>query len=645
MDNETIWINQNLYSHRDKIYQTNSTIDLTVTTNTKNYLNFSSPRLSIHIRSEVTSVHHSCLLSIQNVQDLLIGINSYTDNIDQTYMTTNAQINRVYNNNKNLVVEFKEYNNTKCVLIAIVSSESNQSYIFVTLQEFFQLASIMKEFVKNYIYLSMELPKRLPNKQILDKLNSIENNIKLIPSQIEIPIVTSNCNDIDKEVIQESIEFDKYVEENINNAKIPELENIQKEELSNKNSQKPVELEYKSNLIFNLLQGRIENYESLINSLYHDPSCPIKRLVQILKDYTNIGESVNDFLPGVSEKDLNSTSYISKLFFNTFFTKYLENDIKFPMTLPAVLKVKIDKKVSDKHIELAYDLLLINCFFKSVRSKLEARISDSTENLAVLHIASRSFTDVLYYSIIENINPEVVKNCIKARYNSYKEKGVFDYYNIKLEANNCEKINERDILNNLDDSCQNIIGKGKFVNEVHTIGYNERILCLPPENDLPLEQITNQVIPLETNINCNKSYDPSEFDPDIVKLITGNNIRKRSNKKKNITEYKSNLHRFINEVDFIVQIPDRFRKDFINYISELNDSYDFNDERFPIDEIGDDIIKGLYIWNESENKKESYKNFRVKHENCMSKDLILARVKGIENLEDTTGSESGEWVF
>jgi hypothetical protein len=39
-----------------------------------------------------------------------------------------------------------------------------------------------------------------------------------------------------------------------------------------------------------------------------------------------------------------------------------------------------------------------------------------------------------------------------------------------------------------------------------------------------------------------------------------------------------------------------------------------------------------------------YTDFAVQIEECISKDLILSKLKETENLEDTTGSENGNWV-
>ena len=137
-------------------------------------------------------------------------------------------------------------------------------------------------------------------------------------------------------------------------------------------------------------------------------------------------------------------------------------------------------------------------------------------------------------------------------------------------------------------------------------------------------------------------------DPEIKKLFEDNKkVDEKKNtqtKRKHEIKFNSIIHRFVSEIDFKKQIPERYREKFIKYISGLKEeNYDYNNVEFPLNELGDDIVKGLYLWNESDNKKESYSNFRSKHEQCMDKNLIIAKIKGMENISDNTGG-FGDWI-
>jgi hypothetical protein len=89
---------------------------------------------------------------------------------------------------------------------------------------------------------------------------------------------------------------------------------------------------------------------------------------------------------------------------------------------------------------------------------------------------------------------------------------------------------------------------------------------------------------------------------------------------------------------FESEIPEEYKKEFLTYIDSLSDNFDYT--KFKLNEFGDNIVKGVYEWNES-NKTEKYTDFYDRCENSlMSKDLILAKmtIKKEEKSDDWFGN-------
>ena len=109
-------------------------------------------------------------------------------------------------------------------------------------------------------------------------------------------------------------------------------------------------------------------------------------------------------------------------------------------------------------------------------------------------------------------------------------------------------------------------------------------------------------------------------------------------KKESVSNILKTVKFFNNE------IPEKYRNEFFNYIENLkNNNYDFSNSIYEEEELGDNIVKALYVWNESDNKKEPLTTFRTKLEDCLlTKELIIAKYRStIENNK----SKEDEWNF
>ena len=183
--------------------------------------------------------------------------------------------------------------------------------------------------------------------------------------------------------------------------------------------------------------------------------------------------------------------------------------------------------------------------------------------------------------------------------------GVFDHYKSKVEEYNCSPININDIEMFVSEVEEKIIQNTLFIDEFHKEEYAKGNLKLPYEGKYSLEQIINEVVPVEVAIklgeNITKACSDKEISDDIKKLFGS------KPKKQPKVRTETNLERIVRG-DIINEVPDQYREKFQSYIKELgNKNFKFGKE-FPYDEFGDEIIKVLYVWNPEDDDKLS-KNF------------------------------------
>lgn len=157
-------------------------------------------------------------------------------------------------------------------------------------------------------------------------------------------------------------------------------------------------------------------------------------------------------------------------------------------------------------------------------------------------------------------------------------------------------------------------------------------LVLASNNLLNVEQITKEVVKLEvaeklgadfTNLEeIGRYVDLGTVSKDIVKIFSGPKEKLIDRKRETpITKYVKKYEE---------EIPESVRSGFIKHVSEISSSssnFDFKKSIFPVEQLGDHIVKGLYEYNQS-SKKEAYNNFFMRAEECMlSKDLIITKMK------------------
>lgn len=631
-DKQTIWFSQTLMTYKDEIYS-DGYMRLSILTNTTDFRKFNPPLLNLSIDNKYKKTIN---LNIQNAKDLTKIFNSIRAQLNGNELT----IQRKYQKDIVLHFSFKldSNNGERIVTIQVKNNETDFTEIIVPLSGVFEtLATCVREFTENYMSICTQL-----------FMSSIQSQSTRIihqsPSQI-IPQDTENIysesyiqNDETDEINEGATmkEFDDFLDANIDDIEIPEIEKVEKE------TQKITEVD---SLVVKFIDGDLKNLESyMLNCVM-----TLNPLLTFTNDIKNYGVDKNfNPLPDISEQDYKSLSYLSRLHSSILFHNCHNSLASLPTTVP-IFKYN-PNTYTDENIEIAYDLFLFSLYVRTLRRRLENKIDDAFENKALFHIYLRCFTDPLVFSFVEKVDKSKILSTIMSRYDYYDSIGVFNSYKQILKDSKCPEIIESDIISVIEEAVEKVLGKTPFVDELHN-NMNTRI---PSKNTLTLEQIINEVIPLEfaekTGIDIKDKSILKELiqkhniSDEVLEIFTGKK-KKQNMRKKAINSNNSNLERLI-RTEYIDEIPDQYRDDFMKYLLDLgNKKFEIDKCKFPIDEFGDNIVKALYLWDPDSDPviSKNYKQFFLKvDEEIMERDLIFAKIKSSKESDDKS---SEDWDF
>jgi len=625
-EDETKWFSQTLMTFKDAQYATDGYLRLSLSTNTKDYQSFSPTNLGLSISNGMTKV---CNLNIQSATDLLLSLKNVITNPDSVYQSDGHQILKRFNKNQDLVFEFiYEVNNGgRVVRITIINSETDFAKIVIPYMTFFVLATRLKEYVNNYEHICLSLPTNFLLKELLTSNKGISPAIKSLPTKfVENEFVeTDNKDDnVEVEKTQTTInDLDKFIGgSEMDNVDLPALESKKIIEEVSKTQGHVIQ----SRFVDKVLKNDLHNLIDLLTVAETNP-IPIAFLAEKFASELGSNDSYK-VLSGIDKTSYKSLLYISKLVSNTTLMNYTNDGVPIPSST-LVLKFKTSD-ITDDNLDFAYDLLMIGSYLRSFRRKIEDKITDGYKNGAVSYLLFRYYTDAMCFSFLEGKDIPVVLSAVASRFFQYDNAGFFDKFKKVLEEHNCIQTTSDDISFNAEDLCKKVINNSPFIEDIHNKLHSNKSLTLPSNNNLTIEQIINEVIPLEVYRNLGKdinSKDLSSISQDVLNMFVEEKTNTKPKKQKVKKDPETNLQRFIRTVRN--QIPDAYKDDFNAEITKMGDTekYDFKDVRFPLEEFGDDIIKALYIWDPKNDPKitKNYKYFFEKYENeIMTRDNILS---------------------
>ena len=321
---------------------------------------------------------------------------------------------------------------------------------------------------------------------------------------------------------------------------------------------------------------------------------------------------------------------MTKVLHNYFFKRFIDFGIPIPSSIP-LLKYKCESP-SQMNIEFAQDLLLTSIYLKCLRNKLSDKEANSSLNKSVLYMNVRLFTDILIFSFIEGIDPANIKGRLVERFQFYNEKGVFNKYTKLLSTYNFPPISPGDIKDAADEFVEKAMKSPTYVTNLQDQYFNSKIVRISSDNGFSLEQIINEIIPIQCHIH-NHCHDATDDDC-VRKTLDENKLINISQelldiiRPKDVAKIRKPSQKNLQRAStlFEDEIAESMKEKYLEYITYLideseNKTFDFN--VIPLEFLGENILKVIYIWNEQGGVDDTYANFMVKVEECpMTRDLI-----------------------
>lgn len=623
MDNK-VWFNQLIFYHKDNQFDTDGTLELSISNYTSDFKSFSSPNLIISITNGTS--RRSFTLNYQNASDTL---GSFRKVINGPTSKNSVEIFKKYHYDRSLKLEFHEKENSETIVrFSIYYNESDFGRVVIPFDLFLAFANLIKYYVDNYINIGFNLSNRSINVEILEQLKGVNFSIKAIPGSLSSATGAYIKNfepDVPDSILKESEdkinELNTFIEEKMDTIVLQEEKSVTVEP-----KQEPTS-EFNSKFLSKVLNNDLVVLENLMTSASVS-SMPTKVILDTICKSLNIS-----MLHGIDDNDFISASYIGKLIYLTSLNCYSNFDVAIPNSFP-ILKAKISDDNKSEIMDVIFDLLMFSGYVRSVRTKLESKIADASENKAIFYMGLRCFTDIFVYSYLDTMDPQVIKSCVMSRFKSYKNMKVFENYENLLNSYNCVQVAEKDIETFVDILTSKIIGKTPFINDLHKNMYSGKNLKLPTDHKFSMEQILNTIIPVEVFVRTGNKIEDyvGDLDESIVSLF---NVPVEEKVEKKREPKKNNLFRFVKSFDS--EIPEQYRKEFFDYVENLNENVDYS--KFNLTEFGENIVKSIYEWNES-NKTEKYTDFYDKCENTlMSKELILSKMNKVKS-----DSKGDDWI-
>jgi hypothetical protein len=569
----------------------------------------------------------SCQLGIDHVHDLIKSFDAACQSVRSNGTFQPSEIKKTIKRNLQLqfFIFLDENKRQPLVRIELISNESDFARTIMPLITFATLTDLFREFKLQYITIVSNLLSQSFSSQFLD----VPNLIKGLPSGIVSQIPAQDVErPVSEEVIkgsaetqQTSNELDSFMNMNLNSADVPELKKADDQHVT----------VIESKFVKDVLLNDLSTFETILNNESLTGS-PIEAFAMRLSDL--FGMEYRS-LPGITDQEVKSLVYFSKLYFSLAHQNYVNSGMALPHATP-IFKYKA-KEFTDDNLELAYDLLLCSLYVRAVRRRLEGKENDALKNCALFHLQVRCFIDPFIFSFIDGVDTNKLNTIILQRYKYYKELSVFAAYERKLEDYNCPKLTEHDISGMISELSEKVIGKSPYICDLHEKSIPQNSLRLPSENNFTLEQIINEIVPLEVAEKLGKDIKDDLVIEQIKKSYTITdeilNFFKQSKKKvkvkkESVVSKSNNLERVVKY--FIDDVPEQYKVSFVTHIKEMgNVKFNFM-STFPLDEFGDKIVKALYVWEPEEDPQvtKNYKYLLKKIETeIMEKDQILANVK------------------
>jgi hypothetical protein len=633
---ETNWFSQTIQTYKDKVYGTEGYLRIAIISNSDDHKNFNPPKLNITIQNT-----HSKNLSLsgENALELAMSLGQAIKSFEGQ---EKLEIVKKFKADLQFVIEIFQHEGKDLVKFTLLTNSSDFTVVVVPMfPTFIFFGKVVKDFSNNYFNICQNMFYKTFDSYHKEVILQIPSVIKGMSTQIDMPDEREDPQ-IDKEELEKTTttikDLDNFIGgSEMTNIKVPEIDNHKIEDKENK----PTFTDVDSKLVTNILKNDLSSLENLISGLSVSRN-PIEDFKKRLIEDGGYSEHF-DPLSDIKEDDFKSLCYISRFTFLMFQKNYVEHGTLIPQSF-SPLSFKTEKYI-DENIELAYDLLLFSGYVRLLRTKLEMKIPNAVENKSIFHLAFRCFMDPFIFSFISRIEKDQLVSIILNRFRCYNDRGVFDKYKTSCMSFGVDEINEHDIRNFIENLAQVILGNGGIptIDKLHKAGYESKTLRLTTQNDFNLEQITNEVIPLEVGVKLNNNEVTDELiekikiKEDISDEVIAFFKKKHTVKKEPVKKGSSNLKKMIDK--FRDEVPEDLRDTFYEFIDDLGDKdFYFNKVDLPYEQFGDKIIKLLYLWKPEQDPKiaENFNHFRSLYgDSSHTRITILAKISSETESEKT----------
>lgn len=646
-ENGRTWFNQEiLLCYGKKVDEVSSNLSLTIGMSTKDFLQYSTPTLLMRISDPSKSLAISLdRCSCRKVLNFLQLTFNKGDEVRQT---------RIYGD-KNIKVAFRPTASGKDIVLGI-SSGVKESIIICEVSDLEEIKETIRSFLS--ICTALACQNIFTRKEIYQQTGLL----RTLPTQM-FPVNTADSfniqpqaektkQDTEKEKINN--EFSQFLDNKVPEIKL-EIPEARDGRPSLENGQKKVERKtiHYGSIVQTLLNNDIAELENLCAILVTSEN-PLFSLLQTLNEKIKIEEydskdltPSQKFLPSATEEQLKAMVYVSRLTYFRIMKKLMTIKPGAPIPLQIETSYYIpnnESLIRDYNKNIAIDILLLVSYIKEIQKTLIHVEGNITNNKSMLYSQLRLFFDPLMISFVRSLDVEATINTLKGRYHQYKEEGVFKTFEEYLEKYKCSLPNETSVstfaeqvmkklqsdsneaLTKLNDASK----KDKFMFDSATI------------NSFNIEQITKEISRLESGTSIKQS-DLSEEVSNLFGYVVS-------------PDEETPLGRFVREN--IKEVPESIRKNFLLEINkECKDKkYDFvnNKEKFNLDNLGDNVVVALWIWNPKEANIESknyndfiemFRAFSETYSTSESIDHLRTTIQSLseDKIENTEKDQSGNF--
>ena len=626
------WFGQRLIQHKDNSYNSNGSLEVSHSISANEQLTFFDP-VFLNISIQNNNARRACSVSFSEALELFTSIKKASVN-----GFAGDTIERNFYNRK-LLITLTTISGVgdQVAVFSIIYNDSDFGKVIVPRLIFESFGYLVKDFIANYSNIMYSLMNKSLMFKVLEASNETSKSIKTLPSMLINMTIDGDLKIGREQVLHLANEdlgaappkpnvtsdFGSFVDSTLDSISIAEIETMEKQ-LEQGTINQQVKVDINSNLFNNVLKNDLSNIESLFNSLSVHEN-PVAKFIEIISS-----EGIN-YLPCNDDVNISkSLYYIPKILYMKNFNSHVYNSEAIPGGVPIIKYYVNPEMITNDNVELSYDLLTIACYMKALRDKLESVMADSRANRAITYIQFRLFTNALMYSFIEHIEPSIIKSCVISRFKYFSEKGVFTKYNSVLAQSNFPEISEFEFGGVL----ENMTAKNSkvYIQTLHSQLYDRTDIALPFENKLSIEQILNELVPLEISKRFNFDFDDTAISADVLKIVDKSSSRKpkedKPKKPGKITELEqvgTSLSRFLNANKD--DVPEKIREEVIDYTKRLRTDL-FDCKVYDLTQFADLALKAIYVWNESKDRKEKYSDFVAAIEQTiLERDFILNRLQ------------------